>query len=359
MSGRLPRRGAVVVLSTVLLGAALVAQEPPTFRGGTTLVEVSAIVTRDGVPVTDLRADEVRVLDEGVPQPLAAFAYVDLTTAEGSAQQRDFVLVIDDLHIAPRHTQAARRVAAQLIEALAPNDRLAIVNTGPHERVHQLTTDREPSRALLRRVHGQQGRGAGLPGEAEARARIALTVLRNVADVLAKEGAAGRRAVVVVSEGHPGFGEGVHVSRESLEAQLVREEYRQVLEAAAFANVSVYGIDPRGLTADIPVIGTGGNRDAAVVAGQAAQVSAGAMLGRYFGTLGLLSTSTGGLLTVDTNDLGRNIPQMLRDSRQYYRLAYVQPDPPPGKTHPATRRITVEVDRKGVDVRARQVYAPR
>ena len=87
-------RRVVVVLAAMVLGAALVAQEQPTFRAETTLVEVSAIVTRDGVPVTDLRQDEVRVLDNGVEQPLVAFEYVDLTTVEGPAQRRDFVLVV-------------------------------------------------------------------------------------------------------------------------------------------------------------------------------------------------------------------------------------------------------------------------
>ena len=83
------------------------------------------------------------------------------------------------------------------------------------------------------------------------------------------------------------------------------------------------------------------------------------MLGRYDGSLGLLALNTGGLLTVDTNDIGKHITQMMRDSRQYYRLAYLQPDPDPGKKQPATRRITVKVDRPGVQVRARQMYAPR
>lgn len=42
------------------------ASSQPTFRAGATVVEVSAIVTRDGRPVADLRADEVTVLDNGV-----------------------------------------------------------------------------------------------------------------------------------------------------------------------------------------------------------------------------------------------------------------------------------------------------
>jgi VWFA-related protein len=340
-------------------GPVLGAQAPPadtdqpTFRAGTTLVEVSAIVTRDGVPVTDLRHDEVRVLDNGVEQPLVAFEYVDLTTVEGPAQRRDFVLVIDDWHIDPRLTKPTQDVALRLVDALGAHDRLAIVSTGPHDLVQQLSTDRDESRRLIRRVRGQKGPAFG--AMTAMKARIALQVLRTVVHVLASD-ATERRAVVVVSEGHPGFGEG---PIDDPDEQLVREEYYRVLRAAAMANVAVYGIDPRGLTAGFPTIGTAGNRDAAAVAGWAAQASANAMLGRYYGSLGLLAMNTGGTLTVDTNDLGKRIPGIMQDSRQYYRLAYVQPDAESGKSQPATRRITVKVDRPGVHVRARQLYAPR
>lgn len=51
---------------------------PPTFRAGTVLVQVSAVVTAGGKPITDLRRDEVQILDNGVPQDLVAFEYIDL-----------------------------------------------------------------------------------------------------------------------------------------------------------------------------------------------------------------------------------------------------------------------------------------
>jgi hypothetical protein len=65
------------------------------------------------------------------------------------------------------------------------------------------------------------------------------------------------------------------------------------------------------------------------------------------------------VLTVDTNELGRDIPRILRESRQYYRLVYAQPNVDPDEGEPPTRRIEVKVSRPGVQVRARQQYAPR
>lgn len=349
---------AIGALAALALVTSMSAQDPsavthqPTFRAGTTLVEVSAIVTRGRVPVTDLSADEVRVLDEGVEQPLVAFEYVDLTTVEGPAQRRDFVLVIDDWHIDPRRTKPVQDVATRFIDALSPHDRLAIVTTGPHDLVQKLSTDRDASRRLIQRIRGQKGPSFG--GTMEMKARVALEAVRNVAHVLGAD-AAERRAVVVVSEGHPGFGEG---PADTPGAREVRDEYQRVLRAAAVANIAVYGIDPRGLVAGVPLIRAERNGDAAAAAGQMGQASADAMIGRYYGSLGLLALNTGGGLTVDTNDLGKSIPGVLRDSRQYYRLAYVQPASEPGKRPPAVRRIDVKVTRPGVEVRARKAYAP-
>lgn len=57
---------ALVMAPMVLDGAraqAPASPDQPTFRTGTTLIEASAIVTRAGQPVTDLRADEVTTAD--------------------------------------------------------------------------------------------------------------------------------------------------------------------------------------------------------------------------------------------------------------------------------------------------------
>ncbi len=76
------------------------------------------------------------------------------------------------------------------------------------------------------------------------------------------------------------------------------------------------------------------------------------------GSLAVLALNTGGVQTRWTNDLTANLTGMVQDSRRYYRLAYVQPVPGPGKKQPATRAIKVTVTRADVDVRARQRYAP-
>lgn len=357
MKGRVVGALVVSLVSFVSLGAQApprVDTAQPTFRAGTTLVEVSAIVTRDGVPVTDLRHDEVRVFDNGVEQPLVQFEYVDLTQVTGTAQRRDFVLVVDDLHILPQFTTQVRDVAAALMRALGPHDRLGLVTTGPHQVIVDPTTDRDALRTAIERLRGQQPYGATTSLELEFRARAAFDVIRSVADSL-KGDASERRTMVLVSEGHQVLPDGVGRLNDD---PAVLAMYLDVIRDAALANVAIYAIDPRGLIAPTPGMGAGGG----IASAMAASMNGGAaasMARRRFGSLGTIAMHTGGTLTVDTNDLTADIPRIVRDGRQYYRVVYVQPEPAEGQDQPRTRAIEVKVERRGVEVRARQRYTPR
>lgn len=76
--GTVPRR---TILACVWLAAiaALTAQDTPpapqqpTFRTGTQSVRVDLYATRDGKPVTDLRADEIELFEDGVPHAIQTF----------------------------------------------------------------------------------------------------------------------------------------------------------------------------------------------------------------------------------------------------------------------------------------------
>lgn len=352
---------ALVALATVTLVASQ-AQPPaqpaqPTFRAGTTLIEVSAIVTRDGQPVTDLEAHEVTVRDNGKPQPLVAFEFVDLTTkADRVEHRRDFVIVLDDLGIEPRLTRATKDVALALIDGLGPFDRLAIVNTGPHELVQQLSTDREASRRLLGRLRGQKGSNPSVSLYKTCHDTVVkLRVVSNAARVMG-EGPLERRTILVISEGRTIYN--VNPASGPDECPEVRAAYDDVVATAALTNTAVYGIDPRGLQGSSPTIVTGAERDIVAAAAMTLQSAGDAHIERYYGSLGLMATSTGGTLTTDRNNLSVDVPTMIRDSRQYYRLVYLQPDVAEDDLN-KPRRIDVTVTRRDVDVRARQQYIAR
>lgn len=340
----------IMAAALPLVGDAQSPSSQPTFRTGTTLVEVSAIVTADGRPIADLRQDEVTVLDNGEPQPIAVFERVDLGRGELPSQRRDFVLVLDDLHIAPARTALAMDAALRFVDALAPHDRLAMVNTGLGDLHLELTTERAPARALLRKFRGQKMNVIAIEGE--ARVRTAMGVLQQVATALRSD-ATERRAVLLISEGHPGFVQ-ESSSMFSPGAQAVFDAYRGVLREAALSNVAIYTVDPRGLVA--PGGAHISSREAATV--DPSQQFQAIRDRDLFGSLAILARNTGGLQTLWTNDLTSVFPRILEDSRQYYRIAYAQPEPQKGKKQPAQRSIKVKVARPGVEVRARERYAP-
>lgn len=309
-------------------------------------------MTANGETVTDLKPSEVQLLDNGQVQPLVEFEFVDLAAATGPAQRRDFVLMLDDLHVQARQTKAVQDVARAFVDVLGPHDRLAIVNTSPHALVMQLSTDRELARSLIRKFRGQMAVEAQMP---DVTARIHLQVLRDVALALTGD-ASERRAVLVVSESQPiqPPGDG---RRNEPDAR-IRDDFLDVLRQAALANVAVYGINPTGLDARNSPVATSGLDSANAAAAQAegARVAEGSAVRRH-GILGQLADSTGGLMTLDRNGLGANLPRLLQDSRRYYRLAYVQPDVALGERNKA-RSIEVRVLRERVDVRARKSYLP-
>lgn len=354
-------RHAVLAFVAVLTLLDRPAPSQPAFRTGTTVVEVSAVITQGGRPVTDLRADEITVLDNGEPQKLAAFEYVDLGHVEGPAQRRDFVLVIDDLHIHPTRTQAAIGAGLAFVAALGSHDRLAVVGTAPPGSTLQFSTDRAAARALVRAIRGQSLMTGTVPGEMAVRSRMSLDVIGQVAAALRSD-AAERRTMLLISEGHPAFMPELSSSAPR-DTQAVFQEFLGVLRSAALANVAIYTVDPRGLrapsTASVPSrhMVTSPSAQSPPDGGASAEASP-RLASELSGSLASLAVNTGGLQAYWSNDLTRLFPRLLEDSRQYYRIAYVQPDAPAGKKQPLSRSITVKVARDGVDVRSRQRYAP-
>src|SRR5690349_2799320 len=75
-----PRARTLATLWAAAAAAALLtaqnqtsAPQDPTFRAGTQSVRVDLYVTKDGKPVTDLRADEVELFEDGVPHTIQTF----------------------------------------------------------------------------------------------------------------------------------------------------------------------------------------------------------------------------------------------------------------------------------------------
>lgn len=152
----MPRRLVFLLIVAITSAAALGAQpaqpaQPaagdtqPTFRSGVDLVRFDVrVVDSSGKPVTDLKAEEVEIYENGKRLPVVLFqrvtepagSYVDeairATTAEVSSNTAFprghlYILIFDQAHITPGNEQRARVAAEEFIRRrVRPSDRVAL-----------------------------------------------------------------------------------------------------------------------------------------------------------------------------------------------------------------------------------------
>ena len=179
------------LLSSVILAAAFAAalsaaqqpassapaeQPPLTFRVEANLVEVDAYVSdASGKPVTDLKAADFQLLEDGKPQQMSAFSYVNIpvTRAErplfsSTAIEPDvdtnvgmdgrvYLFVLDDLHVDFTRTPRVKEALHRFFERnFGANDLAAIVFTGGRSQDGQEFTNNP--RLLLAAVDKFAGR---------------------------------------------------------------------------------------------------------------------------------------------------------------------------------------------------------
>ena len=139
----------------------------------TNLVQVDAVVTKDGKPVTNLTADDFEVYEDGKRQTITSFAYI--SNIPNSAPQpeakdakkpatvvpfgpikpnetrRTLAFVVDDLGLSAESMHQVKRQLRKFVtEQLQPNDLVAIIRTsGEMGALQQFTNDK---RILTRSV---------------------------------------------------------------------------------------------------------------------------------------------------------------------------------------------------------------
>ena len=133
----------------------------------TNLVQVDAVVTRDGKPVKDLKAEDFEIYEDGKKQQITSFAFISnipesaptpTSTNKKSRDQntppsvplipnerrRVMALVVDDLGLSATSIAAVRKQLRKFVdEQLSPNDLVAIIRTGgTMGALQQFTNDR-------------------------------------------------------------------------------------------------------------------------------------------------------------------------------------------------------------------------
>lgn len=409
-----------LVLTTSGLGSAQSPGPSPsptpsvTFPTEIELVTVDAVVLdRNGEPVGGLTAEDFRVEEDGRPQRIVSFEAVILPESAsalspgrsrvstnvappGQQRRRTFVIVFDDVHMAPERIGIARAAVTEFVRsALRPGDEVTLVAcSGGVWWTAEMPEGAGDLATALERLQGLRPRSTSVdrisdwealqlyvhrdarvmsavarryyehrlilepPGGAEradlqvnpglpliqakssevyqaalARKRVTLAVLQRVAESLAP--VKGRKSIILVSEGF------VH------EPQLT--EFRELVRTSREANAALYFLDARGLrgapiTADAEIAEATDPRDLGLILNENVVEAQGA---------DSIAIDSGGFSIKNANDLGAGLRRIAEESRRYYLLGY-QPgrSARDGKYH----RITVKVQRPGLEVRARRGY---
>jgi Ca-activated chloride channel family protein len=294
------------------LAGGLLSAQVPRFAAQTDLVVLSATaVDGKGRPVTNLRREEFRILEDGRPQKLEHFSLGHQTPLRIL-----FLIDASGSMNGQLKTTSTKMALIQLLGALGPDD-LAALAAFDHRYwgVVKFTKDRKAIEAGF--------------DELEPFSSTALhDALDQAAHDIAVHGE-GRRAVVVITDGVD------TASQKNPDDVIARS---RALDVPIYAMSVVSPIDDPGS----PRFAKGARETAVATQGAA-------VLTRY------AAMSGGAAFTVsDFGSLKQAADRIVGELKHQYRLGY---DPPPGPSR--FRRIAVSTTRKGVVVKTRSGYVPQ
>jgi VWFA-related protein len=352
-------------------------QQPPTsqvqkpeedvVRITTNLVQVDAVVTdKDGKVVTDLKPEEVRILEDGRAQKITNFSYnlsetpppstrsgqpaavdkdappVPLSRLKPEEIRRTIAIVVDDLGLSFVSTNHVRQALKKFVDSqMQPGDLVAIIRTsGGMGALQQFTSDKRQLYAAVERVkwnaNGRSGIAAFAPlepptpgtrgAEVDA-ANEELDQFREDVFAVGTLGAIsyvvkglkdlpGRKSILLVSDGFRIF----NLEDSSRNYQAL-EKLRRLVDEAGRASVVIYTMNATGLqylgltAADNP-----GSGDAQQMLTSRRNAAFETQEGLEY-----LARETGGIAIKNNNDLSNGIRRVLEDQKGFYLIGY-RPD---------------------------------
>jgi len=371
----------------------LVAQAPqqPTFRVQVEAIEIDASVTdARGNVVTDLTIDDFEVLENGRPQTITSFGFVNLpreraerplfaaraiepdVQSNNQGEGRLYVIALDQ--VKGEQILRTRRFVRRFIEQyFAPNDLGAVVFLGraDHSKAQGLTNN---PRLLLQSVDAFSGGfsdmpltgaipampgggGAQAPGppplsdpnnmERNLTLREAMSSLRQVVEYMATVHGR-RKALLLFSQGYPAEIYRV-IDYRGGTLNLAEEDMHRTITAATRNNVVIYPIDPRGLTED----GGLGESETGPSTDPTARLDA--SIGRLEARQSLvaMATATGGFALSNSNSFENAFDRIVQENSSYYVLGFSSTN---DRRDGRYRKLEVRVKRPGLVVRGRNGY---
>ena len=342
----------------------------------TNLVQVDAVVTdKTGKVVTDLKPEEVQILEDDKPQKITHFSYNVIESApvtppakpanfdknappappvalKSEQVRRTMAIVVDDLGLSFESTHFVRQALKKFVdEQMQAGDLVAIVRTsGGMGALQQFTSDKRQLYAAIERVKwyasGRGGVGAfaaiepPTPGKFGADMDTKNEELNQFRDDLFSVGTLGavsyvvkglrqlpgRKSVLLISDGFR-----IYSQDDAMRNYLALERLRRLIDEAGRASVVIYtmnasGLQPLGFTAadnlSNPNDPTGGlgPQDLEQQLSNRRNVSFETQQGLDF-----LAQQTGGIAIRNTNDLSGGIRRVMEDQKGYYLIGY-RPD---------------------------------
>ena len=218
------------------------------------LVLVDAVVTdKKGNYVHDLAQKDFKVFEDNKEQQIASFSAGADIAVQANAQKHYLILFFDNSTMAPPDQIQARGAAAKFVEAnVGPDRMMAVVDFGGTLRIVQnFTANADTLRAAVSGVKYSSVdpnatapvtiASAGISSlnntEADYGARTMLLAVRSLAKNL--RSVPGRKMMVL-------FSAGFALTPEN------ESELTATIDACNKANVAIYSLDVRGLTAPLP-----------------------------------------------------------------------------------------------------------
>ncbi len=392
------------IAPVALLFATLAAQqiEEPTFRVTVNNVLLDVVVTDSkGNPVPGLQPSDFKITQDNKARPVVSASFVELprrlasapstptsTTPNPTPQpaQRTIAFVVDDLGLSAQSLHTVREGLRRFIDTqLQPTARVAIVRTGGNiGALQQFTSDSALLRVAASRlrfnprsrlsveqdlqIEDATLRGATALTESRPREHALVGSLGTVNMVVSSLAAApGRRSVILFTDSLPilerqgsSAQDGDELSGYSANSRVLSAIHR-LTDSATRHSVVVHTVDAKGvLSYGLDMSETVSRRNIELPAtANGKRSTRDIRVTNALDGLKLLARQTGGTFTTNNNDMNDALVKSLNSDASYYLLAY-QPDSAVFQAAPDLfHRLTVSVNRPGLQVRYRPGFFGR
>ena len=319
------------------------------------------VTAKSGPPLVGLHQDDFTLLDNNEPQNITSFKAV----SAGEAGQ-SVILVLDAVNAWTTSFMTIRTEVGKFLHAdeghLAYPTALATFTDKGIQLEPNFSTDGNALGAKLDQSSvGARGanltRSGALYGQAE-RLRVSLQALDRIVAIATR--VPGRKLIIWVSPGWP-FIEGARYG--SITQQQIFNDLVRISNDLLRAHVTLYGVDPVGVSADPRAHVTLYGVDPV---GASTDPSRGSYYKQFlkgvskpsqaqFGNLSLqvLAVRSGGLAFPPSNDIARALQECLQASAPYYQLSF---DPATSKQAGEYHHLEIKLGKSGLIARTFQGY---